>query len=125
MRSKIKTVTLFAAICMAPALNAQFDFKLGEHKVQIHSFASQGFMYTDQNNYLSAETSKGAFSPTDAGLNVSTQLSDKFRVGAQVYLFNVGQLGKWRPELDWTVAGYKFKTWFGIRGEGQDDFRAL
>jgi hypothetical protein len=53
---------------------------------------------------------------TDAGANISSQITDKFRVGAQVYLYNVGKLGDWRPELDWATAQYQFKDWFGIRG---------
>jgi hypothetical protein len=96
---------------------AQFDFKVEEREVQVHSFASQVFMYTDQNDYLSADTTRGAFTPTDAGLNISTQLTDKFRVGAQVCRFNVGKLGRYVPELAWAVADYKFRNWFGLRGE--------
>ena len=25
-------------------------------------------------------------------------------------------MGNWHPELDWAVADYRFKDWFGIRG---------
>lgn len=98
------------------ALHAQFDFNVGGRQVQVHSFASQGFSYSNNNNYLSMDTSSGSFSMTDFGANVSMQLTDKFRVGAQIYDRNVGKLGNWRPELDWAVADYKFKDWFGIRG---------
>jgi hypothetical protein len=35
------------------------------------------------------------------GLNASSQLTDKFRIGAQVYDRNLGQLGQWHPSLDW------------------------
>ena len=42
-------------------------------------------------------TSDGSFSMTDFGANISTQLTDKFRVGAQFYDRNVGKLGNWRP----------------------------
>jgi hypothetical protein len=52
---------------------------------------------------------------TDMGLNMSSQITDKFRVGAQVYDRNLGQLGQWHPSLDWAVADYRFKNWFGIR----------
>jgi hypothetical protein len=97
-------------------LNAQVDFKIDDRTVQVHGFFTQGFMYSGNNNFLSAKTTSGAFGPTDGGANISTQITDKFRVGAQVYFFNVGELGKWRPELDWAVADYRFKGWFGIRG---------
>lgn len=116
MHFRARTVFWTAVLWTAPvALHAQFDFTVDGRDVQVHGFASQGFMYSGNNNYLSADTTNGYFGPTDAGLNVSTKLTDNFRVGAQMYLFNVGQLGKWQPELDWAVADYKFKDWFGIR----------
>jgi hypothetical protein len=91
---------LAAALSLVPGLlRAQVDFHLDRKDIQVHGFVSEGFLYTNQNNYLSADTAKGSFAPTDGGVNVSTQLTDKFRVDAQVYDFNVGQLGKWHPEL--------------------------
>jgi len=112
-----KTVILAAALCAAPgAIYAQFDFTVDGRSVQIHSFVSQGFGYSNDNNYLTTKTSQGSFAMTDGGINASTQLTDKFRVGAQVYDRNIGNLGKWHPQLDWAVADYRFKSWFGIRG---------
>src|SRR5260370_15928864 len=62
------------------------------------------------------QTSRGAFSLTDLGANVAMSISDRFRVGAQVYSYNAGELGRYRPQLDWAVADYRFKDWFGVRG---------
>jgi hypothetical protein len=113
----VKTIVLAAALSgTAGLLHAQFDFKLAGKDLQVHSFASQGFMYSDQNNYMSMPTSKGSFAMTDAGANISTNITDKFRVGAQVFLRNVGEFGNWHPELDWGFGDYKFKSWFGVRG---------
>ncbi len=61
------------------------------------------------------ETSKGSFAFTDAGINVSTRITDRLRVGAQLYVRNIGHLGDWHPTLDWAFADYQFKDWFGIR----------
>jgi hypothetical protein len=117
MNMQIKTIVLAAALSGVPGLlHAQFDFNLAGRKVQVHSFGSQGYMYSNDNNYMTVPTSKGSFAFTDGGANISTQVTDKFRVGAQVYLRNVGELGNWRPELDWAFGDYKFKSWFGIRG---------
>src|SRR5947209_8530080 len=62
------------------------------------------------------KTSSGSFAFTDAGLNMSMPVNDKLRVGAQIYIRNTGHLGNWEPQLDWAVADYKFKRWFGVRG---------
>jgi hypothetical protein len=111
----VKTIVLATALS-AGLLRAQFDFKLADRDVQVHSFVSQGFGYSNDNNYLTMKTSQGSFAMTDVAVNVSMPITDKFRVGAQVYTNNLGNLGNWHPSLDWVLADYKFRDWFGIRG---------
>jgi hypothetical protein len=112
-----KTIVLAAVLSAAPGLmHAQLEFKIADREVQIHGFASQGFAYSNENNYLTMKTSQGSFAFTDGGVNVSTRLTDRFRIGGQVYVRDVGNLGKWHPQLDWATADYKFSDWFGIRG---------
>jgi hypothetical protein len=107
---------VFACFCMGQvALQAQ-NFKLFDRDVQIHGFASQGFVYTNDNNWLTMNTSQGSGAFTDFGINVSTSVTDRLRVGAQLYDRNLGQLGQYHPSLDWAVVDYRFKSWFGVRG---------
>jgi hypothetical protein len=62
---------LAAALSGAPGLlHAQLDFKVADRDVQVHSFASQGFLYSNQNNFLTMPTSNGSFAFTDGGVNV-------------------------------------------------------
>lgn len=111
-----KTIIMAVALSAVPGLlHAQFDFKIANRDVQVHSFASQGFAYSNANNYMTMQTTSGSFAMTDGAVNISSQITDKFRVGAQVYVRNVGQIGKWHPELDWALGAYKFKDWFGVR----------
>jgi hypothetical protein len=91
------------------------EFTLFDRKVQVHGFASQGFAFSDENNFLTMKTSAGSFAMTDAGLNMSTNVTDRFRVGGQVYIRNVGELGNWQPKLDWAYADYRFVDWLGVR----------
>jgi hypothetical protein len=117
MYGRVKTAAAAAAVLLLPGLvRAQASFTVAGRQVQVHSFLSQGFMYSDDNNYMTMKTSQGSFAFTDGGVNVSMQVTDKLRVGAQVYARNVGELGNWHPQLDWAVADYRFKDWFGIRG---------
>lgn len=110
-------VALLAIALAAPAmLHAQFDFNVKGHQVQVHSFASQGYAKSDQNNFLTMYTQKGTAGFSDGGLNLSTHLTDHMRVGAQGYIRNIGHLGNWHPELDWAFGDYKFKQWLGVRG---------
>ncbi len=61
------------------------------------------------------DTSNGSAAMTDFGVNIGSQITDKFHVGAQMYDENIGKLGQWHPTLDWAFGDYKFKDWFGVR----------
>jgi hypothetical protein len=107
---------LCAAIALSISLHAQ-EFKLGSKTVQVHGFGTQGFIHTDDNNWLTMNTSKfgsGAF--TDVGLNLSSQLSSQVRVAAQGYDRKLGQLGNWHPQFDFYMVDVKVKPWLGFRG---------
>lgn len=114
---KLKNFLMGSLLCATPALlHAQIDFNVDGRDVQIHGFLQQGFAYSNQNNFLTMDTSKGTFALTDAGANISTSITDNFRVGAQVYARNIGALGDYHLSVDWAYADYKFKSWLGIRG---------
>jgi hypothetical protein len=109
----IKLLVCFACVTTVWAQ----DIKVLNHDVQFHGFASQGFVGTDGNNWLTMKSGNiGSGQFTDFGGNASMQITDKFRIGAQIYDRNLGQLGKWHPQLDWAVATYKFNSWIGVRG---------
>jgi len=113
---QIRTILLAGSLSVAPSLlHAQFDFKLAERDVQVHTFASQGFACSNDNNYLTTKTSQGSLAMTDGGANVSMRISDKLRVAAQVYDRNLGQMGKWHPNLDFALVDYRVKDWLGFR----------
>jgi hypothetical protein len=105
-------------LCAAPVgvMHAQFNFAVAGRQVQVHSFLSEGFAQTNQNNYLTMKTSDGSADMFDAGVNASMQVTDKLRIGAQAYIRDFGRLGQWHPTLDYAYADYRFKDWFGIRG---------
>jgi hypothetical protein len=115
MRRRIAKLAVLCFWAGLPAVHAQ-EFKVFDRTVQVHGFASQGFVYTNQNNWLTMHSSQGSGAFTDFGANVSMQITDKFRLGAQVYDRNLGNLGEWHPSVDWAFADYRFKPWFGVRG---------
>ena len=117
MHRQIAGLILVCAYLSAGQITLQAqEFKVFERAVQVHGFVSQGMVYTNDNNWLTMNTSGGSAAFTDFGLNMSSQLTDKLRVGAQIYDRNLGQLGQYHPSLDWAVADYRFKSWFGVRG---------
>lgn len=112
-----RRIAIWVAVCICTGqIVWSQEFKLLARTVQVHGFASQGFVQTDENNWLTMNTSQGSAAMTDMGLNMTSQLTDKFRIGAQVYDRNLGRLGQYHPSLDWAVADYSFTNWLGIRG---------
>jgi hypothetical protein len=107
-------VGTIAALTLSMVLHAQ-DFKLGTRTVQVHGFASQGFAYTNQNNFLTMNTSHGSPALTEGALNLSMPVTEKFRVGGQGYTRKIGSLDDFRPQLDWAYGDYRFAPWFGVR----------
>lgn len=106
---------VLALVCTSPLSSRAQEFRLFDRSVQVHGWISQGFAYSGHNNWLTMDTSSGSGAVTDMGLNMSTRLADRFRVGAQVYDRNFGQLGNFHPSLDWAFADYRFTSWLGVR----------
>ncbi len=114
----LRSTLVFAlTVCVGRLILHAQEVKIFDRTVQMHGFASQGFVHTNDNNWLTMETSNiGSGEFTDFGANASTAITDKLRVGAQIYDRNLGQLGKWHPELDWAYGDFKFKPWLSFRG---------
>ena len=97
------------------AIPAFAQFTVEGVPVQAHAFFSQGFMYSTGNNYMTAPTTQGSFAFTDGGVNISAQIWDKLRVGAQLYDRNVGNLGNGHLNLDWATVDYRVNDHIGVR----------
>ena len=77
MDIKANGIVLVALVCAATAvLHAQFT--LVGRPVHIHGFASQGFTYSNDNNYLTMRTSEGSLAFTDGGVNMSAPITDNY-----------------------------------------------
>lgn len=81
---------------------------------EIHGFVSQGFIKSTNNNYL-AQSERGSFEFTEVGLNFTKQISERFRVGMQLFMRDLGPLGNYKPQFDWFYLDYSFFDWLGIR----------
>jgi hypothetical protein len=108
-------ILVCASLCGFCRLALSQDFVIFDRTVQVHGFASQGFVYTDDNNWLTMNTASGSAAFTEFALNASTELTDRLRAGAQVYDRNLGKLGQYHPSLDWASLDYRLRNWVGIR----------
>ena len=48
---------VFVCLCAAQTMLHAQDFKLFDRNVQIHGFATEGFVHTNENNWLTMNTS--------------------------------------------------------------------
>ena len=94
----------------AMALQAQ-DFS----DLQVHGFANQGFVYSSNNNFLTMRSSKGSFQWTEGAVSVSDPINDRLRIGIQLHMYQIGQLGGPNLAVDWAQGDYKINDYLGFR----------
>ncbi len=91
-----------------------FAQSLDDLNIQIHGYATQGFLYTTNNNIFTADTSDGSAAWTDAVVNISAQPIPKLRIAVQGRYFLLGNYGD-SITLDWAEGDYKVDDRFGVR----------
>jgi hypothetical protein len=114
-RGALKAAALGLGTTLAAAPVCAQSINIGAQEVQVHGSIQQGFVVTDANNFLTMATTDGSGAMTDGAFNLSTNLTRKLRVGAQLYSRNIGDLGNGRPQVDWAFADYKFNDAVGVR----------
>jgi len=89
-----------------------YAFDLEE--IAVHGFASTGYMKSDHNNYL-VQSETGSFEFTEAGLNVSSELTGNFRAGMQLFGRDLGNIGNNNVKVDWAFLDYHWRETVGVR----------
>lgn len=87
---------------------------LDDLNIQVHGYATQGFLYTTQNNLLTTRSSDGSPAWTEAVVNITAQPIRKLRFAVQGHYFLLGNLGN-SIALDSALADYKWDDRFGVR----------
>jgi hypothetical protein len=82
--------------------------------VDVHAFVSQGYIQSTDNQYL-AKSKRGSFEFTEVGVTLTRAISDKLRVGVQLFTRDLGPIGNYRARFDWFDLDYRFADWFGVR----------
>jgi hypothetical protein len=108
-------IVLAAAAYAAPALAADLDASGSLSGVDVHGFVSQGYIKSTGNDYLAQTKNAGSFDFTEAGINFTTQLTERFRLGLQLFAYDLGQLGQYHVSADWYYLDYHFRDALGIR----------
>jgi hypothetical protein len=108
-----------ALACAAWLPRSASAFELGQEdsaaSVEVHGFASQGFILTLKNDYLAANTTDGSFEFSEVGINFTKSLTDTLRLGVQLFAQDLGPYGNWNAQFDWFYLDYRWQDWLGFR----------
>ena len=109
----MKRALTILAVALAGALPS-ISQSLDDLNIQIHGYATQGFLYSTNNNFFTTSSSNGSPAWSEAVFNVSSQPDPKLRVAVQARYFMLGNYGN-EITLDWAMADYKFNEKLGVR----------
>lgn len=98
-------------LCLGPGVLWAQDLD----NFQIHGFATQGFLYSSHNNYLSMKSNSGSLQWTEGAVSLSNALTDKLRVGIQFHMYQMGTIGGPNVMIDWASGDYKVNDHLGFR----------
>ena len=110
------SVALTVGLLLACGANA-YDVTLNTNwpTMTFHGFASQGFLASSDYNYLASDTRNGSFQFTELGLNASVNPFPHTRIAVQGFDFDVGDVNKYQPFLDYALIEYTFSDALGVR----------
>ena len=94
------------------SVNAQ---NIAGQDIQIHGFATQAFLVSNNNNYLGMNTRNFSAGWTEAAVNINDQVTGKLRAGLQLHYTRLGVFGGENVSIDWALGDYKFNRYVGIR----------
>jgi len=113
LKQLLIAVIAFASMrpCGGALASAQ---SIDDLNLQVHGYATQGFVYSSNNNWDTTSSTDGSAAWTEAVVNLTAQPQFRLRVGVQARYFLLGSYGN-SITLDWAQADYKASNKFGFR----------
>lgn len=108
---KLRVLCLVMLLSLIPVSLLAFDLT----QLRLNGFVSQGYMKTEDNNWLATDSVDGTTQIMEAGLTINVPVSDKLRVGMQFLSRDLGDEGNNDVRLDWAFGDYRFDDAFGVR----------
>ncbi len=105
---------LFVSIIIIAVYIANLSDSFAQNEIDIHGFASTGYMKSDHNNYL-VPSEEGSFELNEFAIHFSTTITDKIRIGMQLFSYDLGDTGNNTVKLDWAFLDYQWREVLGIR----------
>jgi hypothetical protein len=113
MRRLLAAATMLLCLWVAGPAPARAQ-SIDDLKIQVHGYATQGFLYSTNNNWDSTNSSEGSAAWTEAVVNLTATPQPKLHVGVQARSYLLGNYGN-AITLDWAQADYKVDEYLGFR----------
>jgi hypothetical protein len=85
-------------------------------RIAIHGYVSEGaYVSTSTVNDYFGTSQRAGLDQFEAALNFSTEVTDRLRVGTQLFARNLGSLRDVSPRIDWAYLDYRWRQWAGLR----------
>lgn len=110
----LSLIVILPIISVNPLDAFDSEMALNGWSFDVHGFISQGYLHSGDNNVF-ADTKEGTFQFNEIGLNFSTDVTDRLRIGLQLFSRDLGDLGNNKIELDWAYGDYRWRDWLGFR----------
>lgn len=108
LQLKIKVFTLGIAIPVMSMTSIGANAAGMNNNLQVHGFASQGFVYTSDNNFFGESSAQGSLDFTELGLNASLNPFPNLQFSAQLLSRRAGEGNDGDIRLDYGFADYSF-----------------
>ncbi|GBC63154.1 hypothetical protein DENIS_4147 [Desulfonema ishimotonii] len=104
----MKKGVLWTAVICAVILSGSNASAAELGGVDIHGFISQGYLKSDDNNFL-GNSEDGSFQFNEMGINFSRELTDKLRIGVQFFSRDLSAVGNNDVVVDWAYGDYRWR----------------
>ncbi|MBB6522775.1 hypothetical protein [Pseudoteredinibacter isoporae] len=101
----IAAISVLAQIATAPARAVNFDTELGN--IQVHGFATQTVLYSDENNFF-GDSQDVSFDFRELGLNGLWQINPRLKFAAQILARDAGATDDGDLRVDYAFLDYNF-----------------
>jgi hypothetical protein len=110
----MKLVCIGAIALLLGAVTPGVAQSLDDLNIQFHGYATQGFLYTTNNNIFTTTSSNGSPQWTEAVVNLSAVPQPRLRVAIQARYLLLGNFGN-AITLDYAMVDYKVSDRLGVR----------
>jgi len=113
VKNRLIAITVLSILPIFGAARSSAQ-SMDDLNLQVHGYATQGYVYSTNNNWDTTNSTDGSAAWSEAVVNLSVQPQPKLRIGIQARYYLLGTYGD-KIVLDWAQADFKVNEKIGFR----------